>query len=254
MEHKMENYNLLQKNEMIEFDLENIFETLREHLIHLVLAALICGTLAYVCTMLFITPQYRSSFSAYVNNRNTSETVSTINSSDVSASQSITKTYSSILTSRSIVNAAISAAGISEDEYSFETIKDSIATSVDESSQLLNVSVTMDDPQIAYSLAAALSKSAPEYAAEIVEGTSMKVLDEPVLAQQPHSPNKKKNSLLGAIAGTFITALILVVRSHLDKSIKSEEGLEKKFGVLVIGSIPDFETAEDNRYSRYGYY
>ncbi len=252
---KMNTKNLQQKDDqMIEIDLLELGKVLLGHIKQIVIMTILGGILIYGATMLFVTPTYRSSFSAYVNNRNTSETVSSINSSDVSAAQTIAKTYASIIVSRDIVNATIEQAGINEEKYSYQDIFNSISASVEESTQLIHVSVTIDDPKVAYQLASALSEIAPEYAAEIVEGTSMKIVNSAVLPTNQFSPNVKKNTVIGAGAGLLLAVIYIIAKTLMDQTVKNEEDLEKKFGVPVIGSIPDFETAGHNGYSNYGYY
>ncbi len=251
----MENNNLQHvSDKVIQIDLIELGRTIWKNALKIIIAALVCGIITLAVTVFVIKPTYRVSFSAYVNNRTTSESVSTINSSDVSASQVIAKTYSSIITSRDIINAAIIKSGVDESIYQYEYVKGCISTSVDDGTQLINVYVTLENAEDAYALAEAISEVAPEYASEIVEGTSMKIVDSPVLPTHHFSPNIKKNTAVGAAGGFMLMLLYIVVSFLMDQTVKNEEDVERKFGIPVIGIIPDFETAGHNGYSNYGYY
>ena len=54
----------------------------------------------------------------------------------------------------------------------------------------------------------------------------------------PVSPNILKNTLIGAMVGTFLSVLIVVITYLLDDSIMSPDDLEKKVGINVLGSLP----------------
>lgn len=82
----------------------------------IVTIAILFGSAAYLGTKLLVTPTYRASFTAYVNNRNNAgEDTTTVTSSDLTASKSLVYTYSEIMISRSMLLEAAEQAGIVAD-------------------------------------------------------------------------------------------------------------------------------------------
>lgn len=218
----------------------------------IILAAIGGGIVALAVTLLLIKPTYRSGFIAFVNNRTTTNTTEAWTSGDTSASQSLSYTYAEILRSRQVIETAAAQAGLTG-EYSYEELRSFVSTSIVNQTQLITVYVTMTDPNKALSYANAIVGIAPDYIASIVEGSSMKIATYPVLATKKHSPSNRRNLMLGMILGAVIAAFLIFIRAMLDTRVKSEDDLKERFGLPIIGTIPNVEEAAGNR-AGYAYY
>lgn len=218
----------------------------------IVTIAILAGSATYLGTKLLVTPTYRASFTAYVNNRNkTGEDTTTVTSSDLTASKSLVYTYSEIMTSRSMLLAAAEQAGIAED---YETIAETVSTNIVSETEIVSVYVTMEDPAQATAMAGAIADLAPGYISQIVEGTSMQIIDQPVMPTDIYSPSYLKNTLIGLVLGGVICCAVIVLKELIDDRIKGEEELENRFGLAIVGTIPNLVTAGkiDDSYG-YGY-
>lgn len=223
----------------VTIDLRVLAAALRKHAAIILLVGLICGVLAFCGTHMFITPQYQSTFTAYVNNRSYQDSSSaTLSSSDLAASQALVKTYSAVITSRSVLESAASKAGAS---YDYAELKDMVSTDAVDSTEIIEVSVVMPDAKMAAAVAQAISEIAGDYITQIVEGSSMQIVDQPVVPEAIYSPNYMKNALIGVLLGLFLSAGIVVVKELLDDRIKDVNALEDRCGITVIGSIPNME-------------
>lgn len=215
-----------------------------------VVAALVFGSVTYVATKVFVTPTYRTSFTVYVNNRsNSEESTTVVSSSDLTASQSLVYTYSTIMTSRSVLEAAAAQAGI---DSAYETLSEEVSIETVSSTEIMQVYCTMEDPAEALAMAQAIAAVAPDYIAQIVEGSSMQIIDNPVLPTDIYSPSYLKNTLIGMFVGAFLVAAAIVLREFLDDRIKEEGELEKRFGIAIVGVIPNMLEASKTDHS-YGY-
>ena len=231
-----------QKNENTEIDLIELAKALWKRAGWILLAGVICGALAFAATHLLITPQYQSSFTAYVNNRSGQDNGNnTVTSADLSASQSLVKTYSAIITSRSVLESAATQAGVGSN---YKQLSQMVSTQSVDDTELICVSVTMPDAQQAVALAGAISEVAGEYITKIVEGSSMQIVDQPVIPTTICSPNYTKNLTLGVMLGIVLACGVIVLRELLDDRVKDSGTLETRFGIPVIGSIPNMEAAE----------
>ena len=225
----------------VTIDLRVLAKALRKRAGIILLVGILCGVLAFVGTHVFITPQYQSTFSAYVNNRSNQDSGSgTLTNSDLAASQALVKTYSAVITSRSVLESAAAQAGA---PYDYLQLKQMVSTASVDSTEIIQVSVTMPDAQMAAAVARAISEVAGDYIAKIVEGSSMQIVDQPVIPVDIYSPSYTKNALLGVILGIFLSAGIVIVKELLDDRIKDVSALEERCGIPVIGSIPNMEAA-----------
>lgn len=235
--------------ETIEIDVSRLLKAIWKKAWLIIVVTLLCGSAAYLGTKLFVTPTYRATFTAYVNNKNTTESSTSVSNSDLSAAQSLVYTYANILTSRSVLTAAAEQVG---QDYEYSNMKNWVSVDVVDDTEIIEVNVTMDDPEEALALATAIEGILPGYVTEIVEGSSVVIIDGPVLPEDIYSPNFMRNTLIGAMLGLFAVAIIIVLQELLNDTVRDENELERRFNVAIIGSIPDLASKLDSKYG-YGY-
>ena len=233
-------------------DLIEIVKLLWMNLGKIILSGLGVGIIVLLITMFLIRPTYQAKFSVYVNNRNASGSADTLASSDVIASQSLAKTYAKIISSRPVVEDAMEKSKLNK-AYDYDKLKGQISTSTEEDTQLVEISVVMRSPEDAYSLANAIAEVAPDYVADVVEGSSMKVVSKPVLPTKQYTPRPRKNTLIGIALGILLMAAYLIIKHLMDNRVKSDQELEERYGISIIGTIPNFY-AEDGGKGYVGYY
>ena len=122
-------------------------------------------------------------------------------------------------------------------------------------SEIITVQVTTADPRMSKNYAECIISVAQEQVSSIVDGSSMRVIDEPYLPGVINSPDYKKNTILGALIGAVLVVMIVVLRELLDNRVRDEETLEERFGVAILGSIPNYDAAgrASKSYGTYGY-
>ena len=215
----------------------------------IVVVMLACGIAAFAVTKLAITPMYRSSFSAYINNNKGGQDGNfTLSSSDLSASRSLAKTYSAITTSQTVLERAMVKAGYIGQH---SALVKNISTEIETDTEILKVYVKADSPLMARLLADAIAEALSDCGPDIVEGSSIKIIDKPREISKPYSPNAAKNAVIGAFVGALIVLVVLTLQTLFNTTLSNENVLEERFGVPVLGKIPRQEDAE--RGSRYGY-
>lgn len=209
----------------------------------IIIVAMIGGCLAYLGTKKFIDPLYRCGFTAYVNNRNISgeDISSVLTSSDLSASRSLAETYTEILTSRSLLTEALEKADL---PYVYEQVIGAVKTSMKNDTEIIECTITMKDPQDAIDFADAIIEIAPEYIGRIVERSSMVIVDPAVKPKTYCSPNFKKNILIGVFVGGILAAVVVLIISFFDNTIKKEDGLSERINTALLGTIPDLVATE----------
>ena len=233
-----------------EIDVIPILKELLKKLWLIVLVGLVAGGAAFVGAKTLIKPTYRSGFTAYVNNKQGKENTDYLTSSDVSASKQLVLTYQKILTSNTILTASAKSIKL---DAPYNTLQKLVSTEVKEDTEIISVYVVHTDPQFAYDFAQAISKTAPKYMAQIVEGSSMKIIDHPEFSDKRYKPSYLKFALIGFLAGALIVIVFVIIRYFMDDTVKGVNDIESRFTIPILGVIPDIEKASNNR-SEYYYY
>lgn len=237
------------QSEEREIDILRLLQILWKWAWLIAVITMICGIVTYLYSASFITPTYRSSFTAYVNNRVDSvEGTGSTSTSDLNASLGLTYLYQDIISSRSVLEDAAEKCSL---EYTYDVLQKKVKTSVASDSALITVYVTDTDPAKATQLAAAIAEVAPGHVERVREGSSMRILDTPVLPEQKYAPSNSKNALMGAAVGFVISVVFVLAVDLLNDKVRDSDELEQRHHVVAIGVIPDL-TISDNG-GAYGY-
>jgi capsular polysaccharide biosynthesis protein len=71
-----------------------------------------------------------------------------------------------------------------------------------------------------------------------IDVSNVRITEKAQLPMYPVNPNKKRNLLLGAILGLMIGIGISFLWEYLDRSLRTEEDVEKYLGLPVLAIIP----------------
>ena len=242
--------NKRNESQNFEIDLVALLKETVKKLWLILLVGLIVGATVYVGAKVFIKPTYRSGFTAYVNNKQGKQTTDYLTSSDVNAAKLLVLTYQSIIKSNNILTAAAESIGV---DLPYESLAKKVSAEVKDDTEIISVYVVDTDPQFAYEYAQAIAKTAPTYMAQIVEGSSMKIIDVPEYSEKRYKPSYLKFGLIGFLIGALLVIIFIVVRYFMDDTIKNESEIESKFALPILGVIPDI-TKASNKSSDYYYY
>lgn len=237
-------------SDIIRIDLPRLTRALMRKVWLIALVALLFGSGAYLATKQFVTPTYRASFTAYVNNSSDQANYTTKTSSDVTAARSLVSTYAIILKSRSILEKAAEKANL---DMSYDQLSEIVSISAVDDTEIFQVNIVLDSPENALAFAETLAEAAPDYVSKIVDGSSMKVITLPALPTSIYSPDYKMNTGKGLLLGAFLVAAAVVLKELLDNRVKHESELEERYGIAVMGTIPNLIEAKKYRDSGYRY-
>lgn len=229
-----------------EIDLKQVGRVFIKYVWAILAVAVIVGLCFFGYSKLFVKPTYRSYFTAYVNNKITDTGVNT-STSDLTASMGLVYVYEDIMTSRSVLMQAAEACGTS-----YSKVAGSVRASVSETAPVITVVVETTDRKLSLRLAQAIAEIAPIKVAEVVDGSSMRIIDEPLAPIGPSSPNSTKKLISGFFVGFALAAFVLVLRDMIYDTVQSGEDIERRYGIPEIGHIPDMFQAE-RQSERYGY-
>lgn len=72
----------------------------------------------------------------------------------------------------------------------------------------------------------------------------MQIVDQAVIPVKRYSPSYSKNLMLGILLGIVLACGVIILKELLDDRVKDAGTLESRFGIVVIGTIPNMEAAE----------
>jgi len=221
-----------------ELDLREILSALVRKAWVIALCAVLVGAAMFVYTSAFVTPLYKSTITIYVKNTDAATNVQGQSQSDVMASQTLINTYIDIMKTDRILDMVAEEL---DGNFTAAQLRSMISTQVDSDTLLFKLSVSNADPELAAQIANAIADVGPEEAASIVKGTSSATVDYAKVATAPYTPNKLKNTLLGAVIGALLVIIVVVLQVLLDNHINGEEDLRKLSDAPVLGAIPDYD-------------
>ncbi len=85
-----------------------------------------------------------------------------------------------------------------------------------------------------------------------LDGSTIRQIDPALLPGGPTSPNLRNDALRGLLIGMVLAAGIVFLLELMDRTIKTPEEVERRFGLPTLAVIPDI-SARTSRYGNYGY-
>lgn len=243
--------NNMQNNTQVpdgaEVDLRRLIKPLLNKAWQIGLVTILCGIIAFVGSVMLLTPEYQASALFYVNNSSVSigDASLSISNGDITTSKNLVNSYIVILKSRATLLDVIDYA---DSNRTYGQLLSMISASDVDGTEVFRVTVTSTDPEEAKTLANAIAYVIPKRIGSIIEGSSAKVVDYAVLPKSPSSPSNMKNMFLGLVIGFALSAGFVILVEIFDVSIKDEEDLTNCCSYPILATVPNM-----NRSSRRGY-
>lgn len=216
----------------MQIDLMEVFFALKKRILIIAAAFLAGAALAGAYTKLLVTPVYSSTAKLLVLSKETTLT----SLADLQLGTQLASDYSVLLTSRPVLQETVENLDLKE---GYGALRSHISVVNPADTRILEITVTDPDPEMAKTIVNELADVSSAYIGRQMEVVPPKVIEEGVVPSAPTSPNVMKNTILGALAGLVIAAGIIVVRTIINDTIRSEDDVEKYLGIPVLASIPD---------------
>lgn len=226
----------------MEINLQDILKVLVKRIWIVLLCAVLVGSAVLVYTVNFVVPQYQASVTMYVNN-NSSKDKNYVSSGDLAVALKLVATYVNIIKSDRVLDRVVEKTGLM---VTTSQIRSMISAEPEGETEMFRVTVTSPYPQMSADIANAIAQLAPEEIAEIIEGSSAKIIDEARVPTHRSSPSYTVNTIVGAMVGALLASLIVILAHLLDVRVKSEEDLQRICDVPVLGVIPNLTNDAKN--------
>ena len=211
-----------------------------QHIKLIIIVTLIGALVAFLYVSYLVTPMYSTSalilvqngstFESDISKSNNSTTLNgeKVNTQDITSSQMLANTCSTLFTVDPDMKSIISGANIT--------------ISVVEDSYFLRISSTSSDPHTAANIANLVANTAPQvFKKYFGDAGKVDTVEEANVPSSPSSPNKPKYILIGFLIGLGLSLIISFLLEIIDTTIKPGDDLYKQYEVPVFAEIVDFE-------------
>ena len=201
----------------------------------ILLCGLIVGAVTFSFTYFLVAPVYTSSGTLYVNNVKDKNAIN-LTQNDIMLSQKLVNTYAEILNSETFHQ---NISRKLDSEVTSSKLKKMIKMSGVGETEILKVSASSTDPEMARKVVQAILVSAPEEIVRVVKAGSVEIIDNANVPTIPSSPNIQLNTNIGILAGILLSILIIFIIEFFDTTVKDEADLTNKYALPVLGVIPN---------------
>lgn len=222
-------------NAAFEIDLFELFGELFRKKFLIIFVTVVCGVIGFAYSSFLATPLYRSSAMLIVNSGDRTDYVT---SDQLRSASSLVSTYSVIIRSATVMDEVKENLGMTE---TYDSVVTGLTVTAVDDTQIMRISVTAKDPQIAYEVCNEITKVSPKIIVKTVKAGSAEVVAKAVLNEDPVSPSIKRNTAIAAVVGLLISAAYVLLRTMLDTKIKGEADL-KMADLAILGVIPYYDT------------
>ena len=229
---------------MEELDLKEIFNLFWSKKISIILIVLILTIIGTIYTYGFVTPVYNSSTTLVLakteSQNDKKETAMT--TSDITLNSKLVSTYSELVKSKKVLREVISNVGINIEE---EALRKNIKVSSVKDTELIEITVTNKDAEVAAKIANETAKVFTKNVAEIYNLNNIHVVDQAEVASTPSNNHHIRNIIIFAVIGVVISVVYVLLVNMLDTTVKSAEDVEKILeGTPVLASVPKYDFSE----------
>ena len=221
-------------SDIIEIDLLALARAVWKRIWLVILRLYWASAAAFSYAAFLVTPLYEAKAMMYVNNS------ALLSSTFISIpgafpAQSLVETYIVILKSRLNLEAVIEKAEL---PYTYEELELMITAQGVNETEIFEVIVTDSNPQEAELIANTIAEVLPQKISDIVEGSSVRIVDYAVVPAYPVSPSITKITMIGFLLGGFVSVGIIVLMELLNESIRSEDYLLQTYDLPILAVIP----------------
>ena len=227
-----------------EISLKELFDCVWSRIWIIALTTVVFGALAFLITKYSIEPQYKATIRLYVNNR--TESTNQLTTSDVAAAKSLVDTYITIIKSNSVLDDIVNKVDF---DCTPNQIRNMMSASSINGTEVFEVSITGTSPENCAEIANLIAQLAPSKISEIVDGSSVKIIDRAKVPTVPVSPDIFKNTAIACLLGFIISSFIVVIIHMFDTTIRDEDGIKEFSTLPVLGIFFDFNQVSDNKYA-----
>ena len=229
-----------------EIDLKNILKSFWDRKIGIILIVLVAIAVGFIYTSYFIDPVYSATATAILTNNSSSEEGGeSVTQSELTLNNQLLGTYREIARSDAVVSTVISNLGLTN--ITDAALKGQIAVTSSLNTQVIEITVTNSEPNLAAKIANEIRKVFAEKVKEIYKIDNIQPLDDAKIPTAASNINHTKDIIIFAAGGLVLAVIYVIIANILDNTVKSSKDIENATGLDVIAEIPLYEVDKRRR-------
>lgn len=224
-------------------NIKDLYNVLKKRLLLIVAITISALLISAFFTFFIATPKYEASTQILVNQAQVGEQPITAN--ELESNLEFINTYSVIISSPAILEQVIEESNTTN---SIEELQEQITVAAENESQVATLIVEDANPETAVNLANTIAEVFEREILDIMTVDNVSILSQAQLSAEPTpvSPQPIINLGIALIIGFLIGIGTAFLLEFLDKSIKSEQDVEKYLGLPILGAVPIMSAADLN--------
>ena len=221
--------------------LQELFQTLKKRMRLILSITLIATILSAIVSYFLLTPIYQSSTQLLVNQSNDEQTG--YNTSQVQTNLQLINTYNVIIKSPAILDLVIEELGLN---MTVNQLNEKITVQSATDSQVVNLSVQDEDPQVAANIANTTAEVFRTEIADLMNVDNVSILAQAVVGENPApiKPQPVLNIAIALVVGLMAGVGLAFLLEYLDNTVKTEQDIEKLLELPVLGVVTTISEQE----------
>lgn len=219
---------------MEEINIRDFLNYLKKYVLVIVAVALVLIIGVFIYDKSIKKPLYTTYTTIILTKSNEAQTGTTITQNDILLNQKLVETYSKIIKSKLVLEQVISETGVT---YTAEELSENVNVEAYENTEMLKISVTDQDPELAASIANSIAQVFSGEIAKIYQINNISVVDVAVTPEEVSNNTLKRDLLLALFISIFGTIGVVFVVYYFDDTVKLTDDLEEEIGMPVVAKV-----------------
>ena len=222
---------------MMEIDVFQLLKILWKRKFLIALVAIVTGVVAFAYSSFIVKPEYTSTTRIYVVNRNQGDK-SGLTNQDLQAGSYLVKDYREIILSQDVLEKVATDLKL---DLPSKGLASKIKVTVPADTRIVSISVTDRAPEEASRIANSLREVAAQKIISVTRVSDVTTLEEARPATSPSSPNIRRNTMIGFLAGAVVMIVTVLLIELLDTRVKRPEDVEDVMQIALLGVVPNLD-------------
>lgn len=219
---------------MEEINIRDFLNYLKKYVLVIVAVSLVLVIGVFVYDKSIKKPLYTTYTTIILTKSNEAQTGTTITQNDILLNQKLVETYSKIIKSKLVLEQVISETGVT---YTAEELSENVSVEAYENTEMLKISVTDQDPELAANIANSIAQVFSGEIAKIYQINNISVVDVAVTPEEVSNNTLKRDLLIALFIGIFGTIGVVFVVYYFDDTVKLTDDLEEEIGMPVVAKV-----------------
>ena len=227
----------MKEQNMMEIDVFHLLKILWKRKLLIALVAFVTGIVAFAYSSFIVKPEFTSTTRIYVVNRNQGDKPGLTNQ-DLQAGSYLVKDYREIILSQDVLEKVATDLKL---ELPPKGLACKIKVTVPVDTRIVSISVTDRAPEEASRIANSLREVAAQKIISVTRVSDVTTLEEARPATSPSSPNIRRNTMVGFLAGAVVMVVTVLLVELLDTRVKRPEDIEDVMQIALLGVVPNLD-------------